>query len=188
MNMVSNINFCARFLKNIPVKKYADPSYTNETASFIEFDLNNVSDVFALDDVSFEFGDDSFVNNIAFDAKNIYKNKGNDFNSVKIYGLTTQTDSFERVKPEKVLGIVETKLSNSEPASREIDFLQVNPKFVYSTGKPEYKRIGSAILDCLKDISRKISLNSSPNATIFYSKNDFVEVSPERRNFVWTKD
>ena len=188
MNMDNNISFGARFVQKIPIKKYSfeDKIYKQATANLVELDPFDIKDVHTLGNIADEFGGDSFANNVYIDAKSAYKRNNRATTDMRIFALTKQEDTFDKLKDREILGIVET--SNKAEKSIEIEYLQTHPKFIYPWGPAAIKRIGSAILDCLKSFNDKITLRSSPNATFFYKKNGFEKVDPNKRIFVWNKE
>lgn len=184
-NMNNNISFGANFIQKIPIKKYSydTKTYNPLNANFIELKPSNAKDVNALGDIAFDFGGDSFANNIYAQAKIHSKHPDEKY---RYFALTQQDNDFDRLSISKILGVALTK--KRVDGTTELENLQVHPKFVYSWGPPSIKRIGSAILDCLKEFNDKIILNSSPNATKFYEKNSFMRIDPKIRRYFWSKE
>ena len=69
--MINNITFGANFIQKMPIKKYSakDKNYTLSYASLVELNPHDINDVKALDEIAFNFGNDSYVDNIALDIK-----------------------------------------------------------------------------------------------------------------------
>lgn len=186
--MENNISFGARFLRQIPIKKYSyeNKIYKDANENFVELSPFDIRDVHALDDISKEFGGDTFVNNIYIDAKLAYKRDNRENETMGIFALTRQRDNYEKLNADDILGVAEiSKFDNGEI---ELDYLQVHPQFIYSYGPPYFKRIGSAILDCLKAVYKKIQLHSAPSATLFYKKNGFENIKEGTRLYQWVKE
>ncbi len=55
----------------MPIKKYSakDKNYTLSYASLVELNPHDINDVKALDEIAFNFGNDSYVDNIALISK-----------------------------------------------------------------------------------------------------------------------
>uniref|UniRef100_UPI004027D2B5 hypothetical protein n=1 Tax=Candidatus Scatousia sp. TaxID=3085663 RepID=UPI004027D2B5 len=183
--MNNNITFGANFIQKIPIKKYSynTKTYNSLNANFIELKPSNAKDVNALGDIAFDFGGDSFANNIYVQAKINSKHPDEKY---RYFALTEQDNDFEKLNVNQILGVALTK--KKLDGVTELENLQVHPKFVYSWGPPSIKRVGSAILDCLKEFNDKIILNSSPNATKFYEKNAFMRIDPKIRRYFWSKE
>lgn len=69
--MINNITFGANFIQKMPIKKYSakDKNYTLSYASLVELNPHDINDVKALDEIAFNFGNDSYVDNIALISK-----------------------------------------------------------------------------------------------------------------------
>ena len=185
--MNNNISFGANFIKSVPIKKYIPDKklYTETSANFVELSPFDKKDVLALKEIAYEFGDDSYANNIYFNAQFAFKRNNINSEDMGVFALTEQNDKYEFLDARKVLGLAE--VSKKEHFNAELEYLQVNPQFLNKLDKPEFKHIGTAILDCLKEFYNSIKLNSSPNAKSFYIRNEFIETNPETRTYFWKK-
>lgn len=178
--MINNITFGANFIQKMPIKKYSakDKNYTLSYASLVELNPHDINDVKALDEIAFNFGNDSYVDNIALDIKRAYKRNNQTSEPFSAIVLTKQTDNFEHLKAKDVIGTAEiSKIKNGEI---ELVYLQANPQFVYSFEPRQIKNIGTSILDYLKQVNNKIRLISSSSSINFYLKNKFKMVSVKR--------
>ena len=187
--MDSNISFGAKFIQKIPIKQYSyeNKVYTKTTANFVELNPFDIKDLDVLKKIIFEFGDNSYAGNIYFDASYISKHKHSNNPSIRFFALTRQEKSFKDLKTDTILGIAEVL----EKGGKEINlnYLQTHPQFIYSYPRqPFYKRIGSAILDCLKTTHKKINVHSTPSAIQFYKKNNFQETGSYKRILTWVKN
>lgn len=185
--MENNISFGARFLRTIPIKKYSyeNKIYKPANENFVELSPFDLNDVKSLDNIAREFGGDTYVNNVYMDAKMAYNRNNPETEDIGLFILTRQHCNYNTLNPDEVLGVAEiSKFDNSEI---ELDYLQVHPQYVYSFGPPFIKRIGSAILDCLKEAYKKIIVRSAPSATLFYKKNGFERVKEGTNLFHWER-
>ena len=196
---MNQVSFKGTFVNPINIKKLEGNKYENFPASFVELDPKKTQDLMALETIHKRWNQSfsSIIYNSAF-CSSVNPNKSKHF-----YALTSQKDNFEHMNPDKILGVVQF---NNISKYNRIDFLQVNP--MYITGKSKsfisklfssknsqkrnllsFSRIGSAILDSLKQLTDKsIDLYSMPEAKGFYRKNGFVRKSFFDSHFyVWRK-
>ena len=186
--MENNISFGARFIKKLPVLKYSYEKklYNPASVGMVELNPLDLRDVKALDSIARDFGGDSFVNNIYIEAKLAYKNDNQSCDDMGIFALTRQRENFEELNPDDILGVAE--ISKFENGEIELDYLQVHPQYIYSFDPPYFKRIGSAMLQGLKNLYSHILVKSAPSACPFYIINDFHLVSGKNRVFEWDKN
>lgn len=181
INMV-NINFKANYINTVQVQKRVGSNYKPCNASFVEFNPDDKKDIFTLKEVSDLWGDC-----YACDIKDDFKSDDFKRSDKHVYGLTLQDKNFEYVKPDSVLGIVEIQENKD---SNKLMFLQVSPENqVYQFGRPEHKKVGTRIIDSLKNIysSKPMKLHSVFSAKYFYQKNGFY-IDPEsldKLDYVW---
>ena len=148
-----------------------------------------------LDRIANSWVDDIFSVNIYNNANDIYEKKQKNRNFVPfrdfIYGLTTQKDNFEKLDYRKVLGLCDGRLIDEKKIY--MSHLQINPEYVYSSlavfqSKPfEYKGIGSAIVNALKNMYSSIELSSRREESVrrFYIKNGFTNIPDSLTRFIW---
>lgn len=178
------ISFEARFIKNVPVKKYSyfKKSYQEEPSKLIEFDPKDSIDIENLENIAKDFGGDSFANNIYIHAKYLKEHLEE---NVRYIGITRQKDNLDKLDASQVLGVAE--LTNKTSKEIELEFLQVHPQYLNSYYRPSIKNTGTAILNYLKECYDRITLKSSPNATFFYKKNGFTQIDVKKRLFEWKR-
>ncbi len=185
--MDNNISFGARFIKKLPVLKYSYEKklYNPASVGMVELNPLDLRDVKALDSIARDFGGDSFVNNIYIEAKLAYKNDNQSCDDMGIFALTRQRKNFEELNPDDILGVAE--ISKFENGEIELDYLQVHPQYIYSFGPPYIKKIGTAIVNYLKETYETIKLSATSSATLFYIKNGFTRVKENSNRFIWRK-
>lgn len=184
INNNSNINFRAKYINNVQIKKrISENVFKPIRTSFIEIDSTNANDIKALDKAH-KYWVDSFASNISVLAKALHQGRflANDF---KIYALTKQAKKFNSLKADDILGLVE--VNQIDKNKIHIEYLQVDPKQVYAA-EPEYSGIGSRILDSLKNIYETITLNpNSSGVRKFYEKNDFSQTKENPKIYMWLR-
>lgn len=181
-NCINYQNFGAQYVASAKVKKLnpEDSRFHDEEVSFVELDTDNPNDLQTLYDLSLDWPSEKLV----YGARVNFMNKINGFHSdpllFKTYALTKQKDGFDELKSQEILGITQV---HEYPGNLWIDRLVVDTMQQNESPFKEYKYVGTAILDTLKNLYSKdnaISLESMPNTTEFYEKNEFVEVPNNR--------
>ncbi len=91
----------------------------------------------------------------------------------RYFVLTEQTENLGHIKPVKVLGITQTSKRGKNKTN--IDYMQVNPFFVYNNPYSKFLNVGTTMLDSIKKIFAKdeITLYSTKSALEFFKKNGF---------------
>lgn len=196
---MNQVSFKGTFINPVNIKKSDGSKYEKFTASFVELEPTNPKDINALEKVHKNWNQaySSIIYNSAF-CSSVVPNKSKHY-----YALTSQKNNFEHINPDEILGVVEF---NKKSKCNRIEFLQVNPKYITGKSKsfisklfslksnenrklPPFARIGSAILDSLKQLTDKsIDLYSVGGAKGFYRKNGFVRNSILNSHFyIWRK-
>ncbi len=160
--------------------------YCNSEVSFVEIEPDNVNDIKALKNCSEYWSYAKFSDNI-YHAACAARNESKYYENNKVYALTSQTDSFEKLDDDKILGLVH--VSPIEQNSLFIEHLQVKPDIIF-VNKPEYKGVGTGILDSLKELTNKITLFPTKDKSVrdFYERNGFFEFPPGSNIFTWVKE
>lgn len=175
----NKISFGAKFINPINVRKLKEKSYNQAGISFVEINPLCADDVSALKYIAEHWEKDKYAINISNVANMIFKGKSSD--KTRIYALTTQGDSFEKLNPDKILGVVEAE--EFLPFYIHINRFQVKPEYIN-------KGFGTAILNSLEEIYRKISLIAENDEYVkkFYERNGFYETSNGSNFYTWYKD
>lgn len=195
---IENVNratFKANFVNKSLVGKVIDNNchnYTDRYVSFVKIDPFNARDIDALKSASDYWISDRFSKNIYYAACAL-KNSSKFYRGHEVYALTSQPSDFEKLDSEKILGLVHIAPFYDTPLF--IEHLQVNPEYLprYSmftkTKEPEYKGIGTSIINALKQMSNKISCFPSSEKSVkdFYIKNGFNKHQDISNYYVWEK-
>lgn len=181
---VSSTSFSAKFINYVPVKKldFINKTYTESSSSLVQIDPKNVMDLLALQDTTRYWHNARYADNIFYTARNLFNCEVSE-NRYQIYALTTQKEDFEELSPNSILGLVEVK---NKPKTMEILHLQVDPELVFANSFPNYKYVGTGILNSLKKLYNKtIELESACTAVEFYLKNGFKMQNPNKLRLFW---
>lgn len=173
--MTNSINFRAKFIKNDYIRKIDTTcnTYKPSKVTLVELDGGKQSDLFAVSDISKNWKNEKYASSIARIMQCLFSGFL-DKNERKIFALTTQKEHFNRLQSDKILGITEIDLSKGKGVY--LDYIQVNPKYMYTKTNPnrKYKDVGKCILDFIKNFYKKeITLCSDFRVTNFYEKNGF---------------
>ena len=184
------ISFQAHPMKFRPTAiklNHEESRYDEEQVSLVEIDLGNKDDIKALGKISNDWACAMLVGNIYSEAKEMSEIE-DDLLDYRFFVLTSQKDNFENLDPDKILSICEVEESN-DGNDAFVEYIEANPDCML-TVFPEYKRVGSALLDGLKYYYNKISLYSIPTEDVldFYDRNDFKPKSAaSKRCLEWSK-
>jgi len=180
----SYTTFRARLLNNeASIGKIIEggcPDYSLYRASFIQIDPTNPCDINALKETADYWINGSLTTNIYYAACAL-RNKSNAYKNHEIFALTTQKSNYDKLNSDNILGLVHT--SPYEDGFTLIEQLQGNPEYVRSI-KPDYKGIGTEILESLKQIYDKLSCYPTAEEYVirFYKKNGFIK-EPNSSNY-----
>lgn len=183
---VSSSSFKAKYINNINIcKKDIFPNYLSKEASFVQIEPKKLSDLDALENAVKYWDYDKFGRNICFIA-NAIRNESKYYKNHKVYALTTQKENFNKLDSDLILGLIGVCPETNNYTF--IEYMQVNPEMLYPR-EPEYKGIGTAILESLKKLSDKIYCYPSQTKSVidFYIKNGFKKTPELINHYVWEK-
>lgn len=179
--MQSNISFTAKFISTATVRKFANNgNYIPAEANVVELYTKNKNDLKTLQEIKELWRKPNYAGAIcedAFSANATYEEYRPSF-----YAITTQKDMFEKLLPEDILGLAETRTTFG--AIKSLDFLQTNPEFLKKI-KPAIKGIGTQMLAFVEKINkgRRIEANAVPGTEPFYSQNGYRRLSEDSHIF-----
>ena len=178
---MSQINFTANFIKHANVQKQYHPNtYYNKQVSIVELDKDDANDIDALYKTS-----ESWTKDGARYAFDIFHEavKGYEYDDIEkehYYALTEQDKDYEKLEPDKILGMM--LFSESKFNENEINWFQVKPNsnFVNSRDR-KCRHVGKAMIDLLKDrhFDKTIYVKSSDAAVDFYIAQGFTSRTME---------
>lgn len=176
-------SFRAKFLNRIKIGKLINGKYANESVSFVKINPSNKGDIDALEYCAKYWENDKFAKNIYYAACAI-KGKSKFYTDSAIYALTSQSSDFNNLNKDKILGVIHTSHYLNNPMF--IEHIQANSNILKMV-KPEFKGIGTAILNSLKLISDNVSCFPSREKSVkdFYKKNGFKKQPNSLNFYVW---
>ena len=174
------INFKANFINTTQIMKLnpTTKKFVSHEVSFVEINPRLKDDIKALKKMAKLWGEESiFAHTIFYFAKKDPRKR--------TFLLTEQVDKFEKLEPEKILGI--TQLSKEIAGESCIEYLETKPEFQYYNDKRKYKKVGSKILDNLKNIfqDKALKVDYIFDRVDFYLQNGFIFKDEVLRDLIW---
>lgn len=172
---IMTINFTANFLKTTKIPKLNnDGKYSNAKVSLVELNKKDNSDKNALKKVANLWNEKEFTyaSEIFYDAAKPFEY--DNITKEHYYALTTQSENFENLEPEKILGL--NVFSETTKPENELNWLQTDPSQRYgSIEKRQYTEIGKTIVEYLKEhfTNKPISVFAADDAINFYKQLGF---------------
>lgn len=187
---VNNITFGAIPINKTTIKRYDKNTkeFLKIPANFLKIDANNPYDMSAINQLEKKWKGAKYIQRIVTASHWISSRK---FVEIDVYALSTQEKNFDKLKPNKILGIVEMRNDNNNPKSRKIYHLQVKPSAINVNNlKNKYKHVGSSILKSLKKIYKRMSVfaDDNPNIVQFYIRNGFIEDYQGKNHLSWNSN
>ena len=180
------VSFGAIPLNKVFIKKFDRDTgnFIPIEASFVKLDAKNKNDLKVTRSVAEQWQQNLYMKKIATAANWM------DYVPIDVYALTTQTKNLKKLKSKQILGFAEMRKDQNFPKYQQLYRLQVKPEAinVNQQNKKQYQKVGSAILDSLKQIYSNISLFSinSINVERFYRKNGFIMDYRHDGRFIWS--
>ena len=193
--IMTPISFKANYIKPINIMKRENNTYVPYEAALVEFNPKDENDLNTIKSVSSYWKNDSFA---VWIYENAYKRLFRSTNDNEhIYGIVKPQETYSKVQKNNVLGLADF---SEDKNLTELNYLQIHPDNISSKNRQsipmtimqtikkklfgnfifpetrEYKNIGSAMLDFLKNKigDRVISVYSDKNAIGFYKHNGFI--------------
>lgn len=211
-NNITPLNFGATFIKNVEIKKYNPKTnlFTPVNVSIVKYDSSNKCDFKSMETAVRGWKGEIFAKDIIEKAE---KMRGSDSDNAhkQIYILTEQNENFDRLKSSKILGmaniqqifdlkteqspkgnkakvakILDTKKQNLL-ITNELEYLQTRPDSVYKCNRRQFKGVGSAILNTIKELYSSIELTAFYMAANFYEKHGFKNIESYKMKYKWKK-
>ena len=176
----AQISFQAKYISTIKVEKKDESTqeYLPEKVSFIKFDKNNRRDMDALADLYGEWKTATFIDRLIITGRRI-QSRFPYYGKTSLYALTTQKKDFDNLNGSEILGLA--KVNKTGIRRAYLDIIQVKPD------NEDYDKVGTGILNALKEMNDKITLNSVEGVEKFYVINDFEKTDLSTREYVWTR-
>lgn len=174
------ISFTANHIKDLQVLRINQNNVAPQKVSFIEF---SPTDIETLND---------FRESIYGDR--VYRKQS--FRDARIYGLTTQLDSFEKIDYKKILGLIKVEDDPKFITSIRIRHDAMTPPkttfmdkiFFGEINNRKYKKVGTALLDGLKSVNDYLLVFSPKKLVGFFKQNGFWNPRPNHKKYLtWVK-
>lgn len=184
--MINNsITFGARLVSTDNIKQFdwIRKSYHPQKVSIVELDPTDYTDLQAVKKVAENWHDAQYAASISGIVHSIFAHFI-DKKEHAIYAITTQNKNHGKLNNKKILALAEVNTSKDDRIN--LDYLQVNPNFMYLAKNKKFKGIGKCMLDFLKNTYNKIiTLRSDYKAIPFYEKNGFTILEPGKLEYFW---
>ena len=170
------INFTGNFINNSTVlKRTSSENYSKEKVAFVELDIRSDEDQEFIHTINDTWRTPRDFVKAMCDNFDYYHNNPDAPRPPQIFVLTEQQDFFEKLDPQKALGLTQVGMGLAKNV--EIELLQTNPKYLNIDGKSDIRYIGTTILDSLKEFFGGciLTLYAIEDAIPFYKKNHFKE-------------
>ncbi len=174
--MLNSISFTARFRQTVTIKqRNEDNTFQDCKAKLVELDPESQNDRNALSQTNRIWGDQTFLEDINDDFRDCsdYENPSA---FKRFYAVTTQNSKFQNLKPEKILGTAEVTVGNTDKIV--VKYLQVKPSDSILSQDRQYKKVGSSVLNGLKEEHKNKDIVLLPvdddDVKKFYLANGFV--------------
>ena len=180
LELPMEINFKANLINKPNIKKLCPTTneFVSHKVSFVEINPRLKDDIKALKNMSKLWDKDSiFASTIYYYAKKDPRKR--------TFLITEQADKFEKLEPEKILGI--TQLSKEVAGEHSIEYLETKPELQCCNIKRNYKKIGSCILDNLKEVfqNKTLKVDYIFDRVDFYLQNGFYFRDEVLGDLIW---
>ena len=171
------INFRAKYINTQKIIKNDNNQYKQHDVAFVQINSQCENDILCLKSVEKTWGKKALVKDLVKDINQEWETKKADKNA-KYFALTSQKNGFEKLLPQKILGVIEL-LTTSDKNTDYINILEVEPNSIYGAKQRRFVNIGSSILNALKENlnNKDFILEARENVVKFYEKNGFKSVN-----------
>ena len=179
------ITFKAQYIKPVTVqKKVYKSEFQNKEVSLVEFDTKSENDLITLNSLNCYWDNcRSLLHEITKIFNKIYYND-KEKQDEHFFAITEQKKDFDFLDETLILGVLQTRRLADN--TLEIENLQVSPETNFNSVVRNYKYVGRALLESVKDFFPKdktIVLNSLRSAMPFYRKYGFKNIDPHKMIF-----
>jgi hypothetical protein len=158
------------------------PKPTKVDVSFVELNPRSEKDVKSLAEVAKLWEDSMFVTDINYIFRKMFHSGDLMPEKPKIYALTLQKKNFDKLYPEDVLGLTEVW---QKDWGANVKYLETNPEYSDRVMFPQYKGIGTGIMDMIKERFSHFKLFAVYSAANFYEKMGLELINPARLEYEW---
>lgn len=163
--------FGAYYVSSSKIKGKIRGRWHDVNVNLVKFETNLHSDLRNIEAVSYLWGGKNLSKSIANEA--LTQGGG-----AHIYGLTYQTDSFDKIDPSKIIGLMSTQNFCKGAKETEIFKIGTNPKYAYEQNRKvrDVKHIAKAMIEAFSEYADRfgvkpvVSFIDSPNEAKFLNK------------------
>ncbi len=179
------LTFQANYLSSATIERINVYKNCPKKVAFVEINPAQKGDVATMHKTAIKWdkiGGDGFAYDICKAINNGVKDR--------FFVLTTQSDNFDKLDHNQILSMAQVK--TEKEGESFVEYLQVDPENFRTAENPEFRLIGTAMLNSLKKIfyNKSILLDSVRNAISFYLKNGFVDMGitdEGERRMLWNQ-
>jgi hypothetical protein len=177
------ISFGARYVDKGSVSKYDNNTckYKPVDVNIVELEKNNKADLETLRNSNNSWKGGRFTKYISKNFEDFSRDAKWQDNH-RFYALTTQSDTFNKLDSDKILGYVEIAERND---GIELKNLQGKPENNFPKKSRQYKNVGKCVSDFLKKFKQTIEAISDYPAEGFYVKEGYELVDSELLLYRW---
>lgn len=188
---VNSVNFGATPVNKINILKHnkSAKAFVDEQAYVVKLDHNNRSDMSAVNKLVPKWKGAKYIQKIVTASHWMGCRENVE---IDVYALTTQQKDFNKLRPNKILGLAEMRNNPKDEKDRILYHLQVKPTSmnVGNYGYKGHKHVGKGLIESLKKIYKNISLFSedNPNILRFYESNGFIKDYKGSNHYSWSSN
>ena len=175
---MNQINFTANFVQNTTIKKKekSTSEAVNTEVALVELDPNDKNDIKTIEDLSYDWGYlGTYIGSI---YSNMVKEVSyEDVEKEHYYAVTTQENNFDKLDPNRILGVMLFLETTPDTELNEIKYIEVNPSTNRTLNRNrKYIGVGSSMLKFLFENYKQkpIYARSDVRATKFYENNNLT--------------
>lgn len=173
------INFKAKRISPVVIeKKGPDNQYHKYNVTLVKLNPSVRNDVRCVETANLAWDNgNSLIDGIAVNMRDEFV-KGRTEDESRYYAITTQTNNFGKMIPDKILGIAGV-LTTEDNGVDYIDAIQVRPNNTRVNPERKFKNVGRVLLNSILDLAKNkdFVLEAREDVIPFYQKNGFKLIS-----------
>ena len=184
----NSVNFKADLINKLHIGKVINKDkriYPQTQVSFVKINPFSSKDINALKCCAEYWQYGIFATNV-YHAACALRNKSKYYLDHDVFALTSQTSDFDNLNEDSILGLLH--VSRNKDNSIFIEHIQTKPHTSLSI-VPEFKGIGTGILNSLKLLTDKITCFPARTKSVidFYERNGFTKDKDVLDCYIWQK-
>lgn len=171
------ITFKAQYIKPVSIeRKGLDSKFHPYQVALIEFNPKSEQDFLSLNVTNCNWGNCKTLLHDIMKKFNFLHRGLRMPQEERFFGITKQKEHFDKLEPDKILGVLQTR--RNRQGKFEIENFQVSPNTNYDAIVRDYKGVGKALLEHIKEHfvkEKEILLDAKKSAIPFYEKFGFIK-------------